>query len=121
MKIWYLAHPVKSDDKYTTEQNLEHALIVQGLLFEAGVITIMPWHTYCTIYGAAEGERLATCLEMDAEMVKMTGRLILTGHRLSHGMAVEYEALNGELIDLIGVPDRFLSEVVHHILERKDG
>lgn len=113
MDIWYLAHPVSRDDKYTTEQNLDHALKIQKILFEAGIVTVMPWHSYCLTYGSAEGERLAKCLKMDCQIVKLLGKLILVGHKLSYGMAVEFDALDGEFIDLIGVPDKHLAEAAH--------
>jgi hypothetical protein len=109
VKIYYLAHPVKGDEKYTTEQNLQHALIVQSILWEGGYATIMPWWTYCEVYGAGiPGKTLEKFLQMDVETLRRCDGLILVGHRISHGMRVEANAADDAdmtVIDLTGIPD----------------
>lgn len=110
-KLYYLAHPVKSDEHYTTEQNLDHTLKIQKLLLEAGIIAFAPWWTYCHSFSSGWDNPevdMKLMLAADCECVKRFGRIILSGHRLSHGMSLEYQALvevGGEVVDLIGVPD----------------
>lgn len=107
MKIYYLAHPVKSDEHFSVLENLQHALQAQKTLWELKIATIMPWWTYCQIYGAAEGELLTECLKLDEEVVTRMDGLILTGHRISHGMQLELDMANEygiEVIDLTGMP-----------------
>ncbi|MEK0326810.1 MAG: hypothetical protein QQN63_14010, partial [Nitrosopumilus sp.] len=37
MELWYLAHPITGDGVYDESDNMEHALVVQGLLWEVGL------------------------------------------------------------------------------------
>ena len=111
MKIWYLAHPVLSDDQYTVEENLVHVLVVQKILHEMEVFTIVPWYTWVKLYGAEEDTLLRThMLDLKCGVVKrLGGRIVLTGHKMAEGMLTELKAAmtesTFEVTNLIGIPD----------------
>lgn len=112
MKLWYLAHPVAGDEHRTLEENLEHVLLVQKILWYEGIKAINPWYTYVRNFGQLSPQAVGPFLEMDIEVVKRCDGLVLAGHKLSRGMQFEYNAHEGLVIDLIAVPDDKLVEVI---------
>ena len=111
MKIWYLAHPARSDEHYTVVENLAHVVKIQQTLLEAGIITIAPWYSWVVLYkDSAPDEVLSVMLELDKEVIRrLEGRVILAGHRLSPGMRGELDETLSlpycEVVNLINIPD----------------
>lgn len=91
--IWYLAHPVAPDDRFTYEQNLAHVVHLLRVCYEEGFRVYAPWHTICLGLPDSDPEFRRIGLEVDCELVRLTGHLILCGHRLSSGMQQELNAL----------------------------
>lgn len=124
MEIYYLAHPVRNDAAYKEEENLAHVLEVQKILFRSDVHTIIPWYTYIINNPNCRDFRLIErCLDMDCRIVERCDGIILTGHRLSHGMEREYlhaKSVGVDILDLVGVPDRELGKAITEIRELFD-
>jgi hypothetical protein len=98
---WYLAHPVADDDKYTREQNLEHVLKMLKLCWEEGFPTVAPYHTTCLIF-TEHPEFVEPCLAMDVDVVCKLGKMIMAGHKVSNGMALEIPYAHTR-INLVGL------------------
>lgn len=120
MDVWYLAHPVRDDSRFKEEENLDHAIRVQELLWKAGLVTVNPWFTYIKMFPRNNDFKLIEqCLEIDCHLIDLLGKIVLTGHRMSHGMQTEALAAkesDAEILNLIGIPDRHLIEVVQDYL-----
>jgi hypothetical protein len=121
--LWYLSHPVRPDERYTAEQNLDHTLVVLKILWDAGFNVIAPWHSLCLAlknepHDAAVIER---ALRLDCDVVKSCDGIILTGHRKSNGMERELEGLApfSSLFNLIGIADSQLADMALQLLEEK--
>lgn len=112
-RVWYLAHPVAGDEKFTIGQNLTHSLEVARIVWDAGYRVILPWHTHCLFLDDSNPEHRATGMECNRQILESVGRIILVGHKLSGGMEAEAKIVSsligGVLIDLIGVSDRDLT------------
>lgn len=111
MAVWYLAHPVRSDERFSEEENLEHTKTVQKILWNAGLWTVTPWYSWILINpDFRTPEQIDEFLTMDEETVRTLGRIVLTGHKLSSGMEREFRALppEGFFLNFIGVPDDLL-------------
>lgn len=110
--VWYLAHPVAADKQYTTQQNLDHILVMLKTCWQEGFRVFAPYHTMCHVFSESTEYRQHG-LEADCELVRRLGLMICVGHKLSSGMRLEAKAL-GELdefycLDFTGVPDRYLA------------
>lgn len=118
MRIFYLAHPAAADRKYNEEQNLVHARKVQLLLLEAGLVTVMPWHTWIASLGSGWDNPqidMETFIALDKECITRFDGVILTGHRISRGMAFEMEhavKIGKIVMDFTSIPDSQLVEAV---------
>lgn len=119
MKVWYLAHPIAGDEKFRTEQNLEHLVEAQKILLEGGIYTVAPYYSWIVAFGgAADFKQINTMLDIDCECVRSLYRIMLIGHKLSRGMGIEKREAerNGlAVVDLIGVPN---SQLVQAYKER---
>lgn len=108
--VWYLAHPVAGDERFTYDQNLEHVLKIAFLCFEEGFRVYVPWYAMCLIMPDSNPEYRRIGLEVDCELARLTGLMIQTGHKLSSGMQQELDALNMEpetiCINCIGANDQ---------------
>ena len=111
VEIWYLAHPVKSDKVMSFEKNLDHTLTLQKKLLTLGIVTVAPWFSWCEAYGDTQEDNpeiMSQMLQMDLEVARACGRIVLTGHKLSNGMSAELKlilSMGGEVLNLIGIPD----------------
>jgi hypothetical protein len=114
MKIYYLAHPVRGDDQFSEEENLEHALLVQGLLYEAGIFTVNPWYTFIKLYPNVKSpEDIEQFLKEDCAVLERLDGVVLVGHKLSDGMRRELNhALSNDLdiVNYIGIPDNVIAK-----------
>ena len=123
--VWYLAHPVAPDDRYTYEQNMAHTLKVIGILMDAGVRVVAPWHTLCLCLDESNPDNRRLGLEIDCYVASALKRIILTGHKVSHGMKQEVQAIaklgeEGWIIDVVGVSDEFLALAVTDMIKDPD-
>lgn len=123
MPVWFLAHPVAGDERFTYEDNMGgdvhrsngHVVDLLTLCFRAGFPAIAPYHTLClALDDNSENDRTAGML-VGTTLIKGLGRLILSGHKLSRGMEQEVAAclsVGGHYLNLIGVPDRDFVEAL---------
>ena len=121
MELWYLAHPITGDGVYDESDNMEHALVVQGLLWEVGLKIVNTWHSFACHYGSAreDPERLDAFLTLDKAVIKALGGVVFVGHKMSSGMEVEFlfaQANKVRIANLIGIPDRIIGEAVRDYL-----
>lgn len=113
--VWYLAHPIAPDARFTYEQNIAHVVHMIKLCYKAGVRVIAPYHTLCMAFEDSNPEERRVGLEVDCEIVRRLRRLILVGHKVSSGMLQERIALHknsGVEIDLTNLSD---DEVFHQL------
>jgi hypothetical protein len=109
--VFYLAHPLTTDDKHTYEENMDHVLKVARILLDNGVRVIVPWHTLCICMDDSNPEHRKLGLEIDCYVAAKLGRIILSGHKVSTGMAAEVRAVsavNGHIENWVGVHDTML-------------
>lgn len=115
-RLWYLAHPIAPDSKYSTEENLKHALKVQEILRGHDIWTVAPWFSWVTLYGASKEGEVETFLRYDEAVVEaLNFNVIAAGHKLSSGMQRECNFAinnNGNVHILVGTPDRKLGAQV---------
>ncbi|KKL79056.1 hypothetical protein LCGC14_2018660 [marine sediment metagenome] len=115
MDLWYLAHPMQGDGFFTFEENKQHALDMQEMLWKVGIKAVNTWYSFSIIFGVGEGPDMERYLALDMDVINAFGGIILTGHNLSSGMIREFSyALEKELriMNLIGVPDRYIGQLV---------
>lgn len=107
--VWYLSHPLAPDDRYTFEQNMAHVLHMMRLCFEEGFRVVTPYHTHCLVLDDTNMQHRKMGLEIDCQIARMLGLMILTGHKISKGMQTELGALkqgpSNFWIDLTGLSD----------------
>lgn len=114
--VWYLAHPVAPDERFSLQENLDHTVEVLRILFETGVYAVAPWHTMLLgIPDSPENRELG--LAIDVAVVRKLGRIILTGHKVSSGMKVEIESLpsGATTINLVGVADKYIPQYLWNV------
>lgn len=120
--VWYLSHPVAPDSHYTYEQNMAHALHMVKLCYDEGFRVYIPWHSLCLVMPDSNPEFRRIGLEVDCELAKLTGLMILTGHRMSSGMQAEMEALltrkDAFWIDGIGLHDKRFCDLLRSTRKR---
>lgn len=120
MKIWYLAHPVREGQGWSVEGNKKHALELQEMLLDQGIVTIMPWFSYVSHFGGHKEGIMKTMFEMNIECVKRCDGIILTGHKLTSGMQVELDAALESVVpilNLIGLPGETLRAVAKMVAD----
>lgn len=109
--IWYLAHPVSPDARFTFEQNMAHALVVARIADDVGFKVCLPWYADCLYHDDSNASHRADGLAMDVEIARLVGRIMLVGHRISSGMQAELAAVmaaGGTVLRAVGVPDQQL-------------
>jgi hypothetical protein len=90
--VWYLAHPIKADDKFSQHENMKDLLRWMKVCFDEGFRVIAPQHTICLVLDDTDLTHRNMGLEIDCTIAQMLGRIIMTGHRVSIGMELEYKA-----------------------------
>lgn len=112
--VFYMAHPVASDNSYSIDQNLSH--IIEMIYFfytKCKVRVVAPYHTLCLTLDNKVPENLKVGLEVDCAIVKSLRRLILVGHKLSSGMKDEQLAAmeaNSLIWNFVGLTRRGIRE-----------
>lgn len=104
-RAWYLSHPLAPDEHYTFTENLNHTLRMLELVLEEGFLAVAPYHTHCLILDDNNPDHRRIGLETDVVIAKALGHIILTGHRISRGMQLEYDQCH-TAINLTGLNDR---------------
>lgn len=90
--LWYLSHPLASDDKYTFQQNMDHVVHIMRICFEEGLHVVAPYHTICLALDDDNPEWRRRGLECDCTLARILGKVLLTGHKESAGMRHERQA-----------------------------
>jgi hypothetical protein len=126
--VWYLSHPLAPDGRFSFQQNMDHVVILMRIFFDHDVHVIAPYHTACLALDDERPEHRRMGLECDCKTVKLLGRIILSGHRLSTGMECEKDVIldmqgrgeEGHIWNLIGVPDKEVAKwlKLHHDTRR---
>jgi hypothetical protein len=126
-EVWYLAHPVSPDQRFSFDDNMAHVLKVARICHDAGFKVCVPWYADCLYLDDTNAEHRAAGLAMDVALAAQLGRIILVGHRLSGGMSKETDAVRiagGTVLNLVGVADDDLASaldtVAPHFLQRLD-
>lgn len=107
-KVWYLAHPLKPDEKFTVEQNMEHVVRLTRIFFDHGIYVCTPYHTCMLALDDTNIEHRRMGIEMDNIVLRRLNKIILVGHKLSYGMAEELKLVQsqeGEVRDLTEISD----------------
>ena len=111
-KVWYLAHPGASDEKYSRGENLAHVLKVARICWDAGFRVVLPWHTHFLFLDDMNRAEREGALAANLFILSHTRRAIFTGHKFSKGMDAEFDYLvtfdYADYIDATGIPDRDL-------------
>lgn len=121
--VWYLAHPLTTDDKYTFDQNMAHVLKVARIIIDNGIRVIAPWHTLVLCLDDENPQHRKLGLEIDCHVVEKLGRIICTGHKISTGMAAEMRAcanVHGDMANWVGVHDTMLQHRCKELLAIQD-
>lgn len=88
--VFYMAHPVATDDFYDYDQNMDHILEMMRFFYEdCKVRVIAPYHTLLMFMDNKNEKHVKTGLEVDCAVVKRLHNLILVGHKISSGMKDE--------------------------------
>lgn len=118
-EIWYLAHPLADDESYTFAQNMEHVVKLMRIFYEEGWYVVAPYHTICLALDDDNAEWRRIGLEVDCNVVRKLGKLILTGHKLSSGMRNEFlscmETPGGVVHNFIGFTDDQLRTILREL------
>lgn len=114
--LYYLAHPVAADERFTFEQNKAHVLKVLSSIHNLGIDVICNWYADICFLNETDFETRERCLKRDCDLVGRLDGIILTGHKLSSGMVRELEVVedynrwNREdawpIVNLVGVPTK---------------
>lgn len=112
--VWYLAHPLATDELYTYDQNMEHVVTTLRFLIRDCKLRVMaPYHTMCLALDDADDEERRIGLETDLTIVRQTNRVILAGHKISSGMTDELLATvksSGYVWNFVGLNRRAILE-----------
>lgn len=111
--VWYMAHPVAPDDKYTLAQNMDHVVHLTRLFFDEGVYVCTPYHSCIMALDDNNIQHRRMGIEMDFTVLRKLERVICVGHKLSSGMEAELnliKAMNGSWLNLVGFDDYTLRE-----------
>lgn len=115
--VWYLAHPIKPDDKYTVQQNLDHVVHLTRLFFECGIYVAAPYHTVMLALDDDNLEHRRMGIEADLVVLAGLKHILLVGHKMSEGMKEEFKLivdLRGDWMNLVGYTDQMLKHFCHH-------
>jgi hypothetical protein len=114
--VWFLAHPVAGDERFSYADNMAHILTLTRLAALAGVLVIAPYHTLCLALDDFSAVERAIGVRISDATVRHLGRLILSGHKRSAGMQRELEIVTSlythSVNDVIGVPDREFAKAI---------
>lgn len=116
-KIFYLAHPLATDDEFTFDDNMEHVVWAVRQCYSAGLYVVAPYHTISLALDENNLEHRRVGLEVDCNIVRKLDGLILTGHKLSSGMMVERKvamAAKLQIFDFTGVKDADLKPALKY-------
>jgi hypothetical protein len=118
-KLFYLAHPLATDDDYNFDQNMNHVVKTLRFCYEAGLCVVAPYHTISLALDDNNLDHRRIGLEVDCELVLRLDGIILVGHKLSRGMKEELMTAQDyslTVFNLIGKPDRFLVSEIEKLL-----
>lgn len=106
--IWYLAHPVASDEVKTIDQNLADILHLMRLFTRQGVKVQAPYYTLIQACEDNEPEIRLRGMEINLRICRTFGTILLTGHKVSKGMRDELDAATeckqgGVIFNFIGM------------------
>lgn len=111
----YLAHPIRADESFTFDQNVEH---VGKLCRKLNLASIPAAAPYLSMFGyfddANESER-ALGFVMNRRFMSGCSALLATGHKWSTGMRAEYKMayeLNLPIINCVGHDSNSIIEAV---------
>jgi hypothetical protein len=124
--VWYLAHPIKADEKYSTQQNLDHIVHLTKLFYECGIYVVAPYHTVMLALDDNNPEHRRMGMEANHAALIKLGRLLLVGHKFSEGMKGEFELIaklrdGGDWMNLVGYSDEMLKGFCHRFNNRLIG
>lgn len=116
--VYYLAHPLASDERFSKTANMRHVLKVMEILMRENFMVVAPWHTQALVLDNEKPEDQEFGLTCDCEIVRKLGRIILTGHKVSNGMWRELQALpyGGHVYNMVGVKDNVLGFFAKSVL-----
>jgi hypothetical protein len=120
LPVWFLAHPVAGDERYTYENNMGmhcetvfpdtgHVIKCLRMCYSAGFHAIAPYYELCLALDDSNSDDRAAGMLTGLTLIKGLGRLILAGHKIASGMEQEVAAcceVGGQIINLVGVPDK---------------
>lgn len=124
--VWYLAHPIKGDEKYTVQQNMDHIVHLTKLFYECGIYVVAPYHTVMLALDDNKQEHRRMGMEANHAALAKLGKLLLVGHKLSEGMKGELQLVvdlrnEGDWLNLIGYTDKMLEHFCHRYEKRLIG
>lgn len=99
--LWYLAHPVAPDERYSYEDNIADGRRWWARLLRANVSVCAPWFGLCHALDDSKPEDRALGMKIDQAVLARCDGIIATGHRVSSGMQKEIESVearNGEVV-----------------------
>jgi hypothetical protein len=107
--VWFLAHPVAGDERFTYAQNMAHIEWVARECFRAGLLVIAPYVLTCRILDDALPADRALGMSVNDGVIRGLGRLLMCGHKRSSGMQHELELvttlLTHHVWDFVGIAD----------------
>lgn len=114
-EVWYLAHPIATDNRFTYEENLAHVLHMTKLFFDHGLRTVAPYYAMCLVMPDTDPAYREIGLEVDCAVVARMKNMVLCGHKMSRGMTMEYEALLRvdcctKMISFVGMSDAEIAQ-----------
>ena len=108
-RLWYLAHPIAGDGRFTTEQNLDHIAFLIRSAWKRGLVLFSPYHTVVSVLTDSNPKERELGLAADCRLIQRFDGIILAGHKTSSGMLEEEASFaktrKGVTIDLVGIPD----------------
>lgn len=113
--IWFMAHPIAPDERFMLQQNLDHVVHMMRLCFEEGFGVIAPYHTHCLALDETNLEHRNIGLNLNRRILSRCNGLILTGHKVSQGMADEVQTAKRvqiPIIDCVALPDYNVRDIL---------
>lgn len=115
--VWFLAHPVAGDEKYSYDDNIGsneeetvgHIIQCLTMCFRAGLYAIAPYHTLCLALDDADENDRTMGTITGLSLIRSLKRVILSGHKISRGMEAEVAACldcGGQILNMVGVADK---------------
>ncbi len=118
--VYYLSHPLAPDERYTFQQNMDHVIHLIKLFYAEDMYVIAPYHTICLALDDDNPVHRVIGLEVDCNVCRTLGNVMLTGHTFSSGMKHEAtEAMRcktgGMIHNFIGYNDDELRTALRYL------